>query len=93
MRRTMRRKLTVLLGLVVLSGFPSQVRAQANRASPIRFEEIGEKAGVRHLHFGLGSVGEVDELEIRWPNGDVERVRVPLNQLSVIQEGKGLVKP
>ncbi len=39
-----------VLWLIALSGFPSLVWAQANRASPIRFEEIGEKAGVRQTH-------------------------------------------
>ncbi|MEE8348436.1 MAG: CRTAC1 family protein [Acidobacteriota bacterium] len=47
----------------------------------------------RRLHFGLGSVEKLEELEIRWPTGEVERVRVPLNQLSSIQEGSGRIQP
>jgi hypothetical protein len=44
------------------------------------------------LHFGLGPAVEAD-LEIRWPNGGVERVeRVAADQLVVIREGAGIVR-
>ena len=46
----------------------------------------------RRLHFGLGAASAAD-LEIRWTNGGVERVKgVAANQLVVIQEGKGIVR-
>ncbi len=44
------------------------------------------------LHFGLGAATEAD-LEIRWPNGGVEKLRkVAANQLVTVREGAGIVK-
>ena len=44
------------------------------------------------LHFGLGAATEAD-LEIRWPNGGVEKLRkVAADQLVTIREGAGIVK-
>lgn len=44
------------------------------------------------LHFGLGAVDRVD-LEIRWPNGGVERVaNVAADRLVTIREGAGVIK-
>ena len=44
------------------------------------------------LHFGLGSIEKAD-LEIRWPNGQTEKISaVPANHLVVIKEGAGIVK-
>jgi hypothetical protein len=44
------------------------------------------------LHFGLGAADTAD-LEIRWPNGGVERLpNVPADQLITIKEGSGIVK-
>jgi len=43
-------------------------------------------------HFGLGAATEAD-LEIRWPNGTVERVeKVAANRIVQVREGSGLVK-
>jgi hypothetical protein len=44
------------------------------------------------LHFGLGASDKVD-LDVRWPNGDVERVaNVPANRMITIREGSGITK-
>jgi len=43
------------------------------------------------LHFGLGGATKIDSLEIRWPSGLVEKVAVPINRISTIREGTGLV--
>jgi hypothetical protein len=44
------------------------------------------------LHFGLGAATKAD-LEIRWPNGNKERVEnVAANRLLVIREGAGVVR-
>jgi hypothetical protein len=41
-------------------------------------------------HFGLGSVDRIDELEIRWPSGKVEkRENVKADQILVIEEPEG----
>ena len=44
------------------------------------------------LHFGLGAHRKVDALEIRWPNGQTEKIaELPGNQIVTIREGSGLV--
>jgi hypothetical protein len=56
----------------------------------------------RRLHFGLGralgSTVKVDakspakvDAEIRWPSGRVERVSVPIDRLSKVREGSGVI--
>jgi hypothetical protein len=43
------------------------------------------------LHFGLGAARRVDLLEVRWPNGNVERFRdVDADRTYAVKEGAGL---
>jgi enediyne biosynthesis protein E4 len=45
------------------------------------------------LHFGLGPASKADLVEIRWPSGQVDRLKdVETNQVIYVQEGKGVVK-
>jgi enediyne biosynthesis protein E4 len=45
------------------------------------------------IHFGLGASRKVDDLEIRWPSGQVDRIAdIPSNQKITVQEGKGIVQ-
>ncbi len=45
------------------------------------------------LHFGLGSAAKADLVEVRWPSGQVDRLRdVESNHVVYVQEGKGIVK-
>jgi enediyne biosynthesis protein E4 len=44
------------------------------------------------LHFGLGTAAKIDSLEIRWPSGKVEKVQVPIDKITTIKEGAGVVK-
>jgi hypothetical protein len=39
------------------------------------------------LHFGIGRATRVDALAIRWPDGSVETVTVPINRLTRIHQG------
>jgi hypothetical protein len=39
------------------------------------------------LHFGLGAVDKVDSIEIRWPDGRVEKVSAPVDRITALQEG------
>jgi enediyne biosynthesis protein E4 len=51
-----------------------------------------ESSNDQRLHFGLGTATTVDGVDIRWPSGAVEHVRVEgVNRYFVIEEGKGLV--
>jgi hypothetical protein len=43
------------------------------------------------LHFGLGANEKMDEVEIRWPNGNVESLRdVPADFIYSVSEGGGI---
>lgn len=45
----------------------------------------------RRLHFGLGPA-ELADLEIRWPNGNLEKIaKVAADRLVVVREGAGIV--
>jgi len=42
------------------------------------------------LHFGLGASAAVDAVEVRWPSGLVERIKVPVDHISTVREGSGV---
>lgn len=51
-----------------------------------------ESSNDQRLHFGLGQATTVDSVEIHWPSGAVEHVKLPaVNRYFVIEEGKGLM--
>lgn len=44
------------------------------------------------VHFGLGSHPTVDEIVLRWPSGQVDRLRrITANRTLTVQEGKGII--
>ncbi|HWT02819.1 MAG TPA: CRTAC1 family protein [Pyrinomonadaceae bacterium] len=46
------------------------------------------------VHFGLGKNQKVKSIEIRWPSGQIDTINdVAANQLVVVKEGAGIVKP
>lgn len=45
----------------------------------------------QRVHFGLGAAVTVDKVEIHWPGGDVERVRLPaVDRIFTITQDKGV---
>jgi enediyne biosynthesis protein E4 len=51
-----------------------------------------ESSNDQRLHFGLGQSTTVDTLEIHWPGGAVENVKLPgVDRFFVIEQGKGIV--
>jgi hypothetical protein len=43
------------------------------------------------VHFGLGDTSAVDEVEIHWPSGKVERIKLPaVDRIFTVEEGKGI---
>jgi enediyne biosynthesis protein E4 len=75
------------IGARVTARYGGRVQAQ-EVLSQSSFYSVSDS----RLHFGLGAASEAD-LEIRWPNGAVERVeRVAADQLVVIREGAGIVR-
>jgi hypothetical protein len=48
----------------------------------------------QRVHFGLGAATKVDKLEVDWPSGAKEEIRVPaVDQIFTVIEGKGIVTP
>lgn len=75
------------IGSRVTARYGGKVQAQTVTAQS-SFYSVND----RRLHFGLGKAQTAD-LEIRWTNGDTERISgVAANQLVFIKEGSGLVK-
>ena len=72
-------------------------RVTAHYGGKIQAQEVLSQASFYsandlRLHFGLGDVAKVD-LEIRWPNGKVEKLTgLDANHLHTIREGKGVIK-
>ena len=47
----------------------------------------------QRLHFGLGTADKVDRIEIIWPSGGKEEIRVPaVDRIYTVQEGNGVVQ-
>jgi hypothetical protein len=45
------------------------------------------------LHFGLGPAAKIDAIEVRWPNGSVEKFpSLPGDNLYTVLEGRGITK-
>ena len=53
--------------VIVTAGGVRQARAVLSQASYYSHDDL-------RLHFGLGSRSRVDEIEVRWPSGQVQRV-------------------
>jgi hypothetical protein len=73
----------------------ARVRLQSGGLSQIREIDGGNgysSQSMRRAHFGLGQNKKIDRLEIRWPSGRNETLTVPLNQVTYIEEGRGVIK-
>jgi hypothetical protein len=73
----------------------ARIRLEAGGLAQIREIDGGNGyAGesTRRAHFGLGKASKIERLEIRWPSGKLEQIVAPLNHLSYIEEGHGVVK-
>jgi len=48
----------------------------------------------QRLHFGLGAATSVDKVEILWPDGVKEEIKIPsIGRIVTVMEGKGIVEP
>ena len=54
--------------VIVTAGGTRQARAVLSQASYYSHDDL-------RLHFGLGTAARADEIEIRWPSGQVQRVK------------------
>ncbi len=45
------------------------------------------------VHFGLGTSKQIESVEIQWPGGAKEAVKLPsVNKIYAVEEGKGVVE-
>jgi enediyne biosynthesis protein E4 len=71
--------------ITVRAGNRSQIREVTSGSSYLSQSDLRQ-------HFGLGSATRVEEVAVRWPNGQTERIgAVPADLFITIQEGKGLL--
>jgi hypothetical protein len=76
-------------------GIGARVQLQAGGLTQIRELDGGNGyAGEssRRIHFGIGAATKIDHLQIRWPSGRAEQLDVPVNRVSYVEEGRGLVE-
>lgn len=76
-------------------GIGARVKVQAGGLTQIRELDGGNGyAGEssRRIHFGIGSAPKIDRLQIHWPSGRLEQLDVPINRISYVEEGRGLLK-
>lgn len=76
-------------------GIGARVRLIADGNEQIR--EINGGNGysgqsAKRAHFGLGSSRKVDSVEVRWPSGITDRIKVSVNKRYVVEEGNGLAR-
>ncbi len=72
--------------VAVTAGGRRQVREVLSGSSYISQSDLRQ-------HFGLGPARKVDQIEVRWPSGMVERVgNVEADQFVTLQEGRGIVR-
>jgi hypothetical protein len=75
-------------------GIGARVELQAGGLSQIRELDGGNGysgQSSRRVHFGIGRASRIDHLQVRWPSGHIDVLDVPINKLSYIGEGHGLV--
>ena len=75
-------------------GIGARVRVEAGGITQIREVDGGNGysgESTRRVHFGLGAATKIDRLEIKWPSGRAQQVVVPLNRVTYIEEGRGVI--
>ena len=46
------------------------------------------------LHFGIGQANSIDSVEVHWPDGTTEQVKLPgIDAIYTVVEGSGVGKP
>jgi hypothetical protein len=72
----------------------ARIRVEAGGITQIREVDGGNGyAGesTRRVHFGLGKTTKIDRIEIRWPSGQTQQVVVPINRVTYVEEGRGVI--
>jgi len=72
--------------VAVTAGGQRQIREVLSGSSYLSQSDLRQ-------HFGLGPTRKVDQVEVRWPSGQAEKVGpVEADQFVTIEEGRGVVK-
>ena len=78
-------------------GIGVRVRVRAGGREQVReVKTSGSYASASdpRVHFGLGTAGTIDGLELTWPSGTKQSlVDVPVDRLVTVSEEKGLLRP
>jgi enediyne biosynthesis protein E4 len=90
----------IKLNLIGVKSNRSAIGARARLKSGARWqvqEVTSQSSYYSHndsrLHFGLGANNKVEQIEIRWPNGETETIKdISANQILTIKEGSGIQK-
>jgi hypothetical protein len=72
----------------------ARIRVEAGGITQIREVDGGNGyAGesTRRVHFGLGKTTKIDRIEIRWPSGQTQQVVAPINRVTYVEEGRGVI--
>ena len=90
-KSAMCRVTTVIPCTIAVAAIGAQVRVETGGATLLREVICGASylsGNDLHLTFGLGSATRVDNLQIRWHNGDVQRLdKVPIRQsITLLQD-------
>jgi hypothetical protein len=81
---TKSNKLAIGARVTVRTGKASQMAEVRSGGSYLSQNDL-------RLHFGLGTEQKMDEVEIRWPNGNVEKLRdVPADFIYTVVEGSAI---
>ena len=68
----------------VTAGGRTQVRELKSGSSYLGQNDL-------RVHVGLGAAASVDRIDIRWPDGRLERLdKTPANRIVTVQEGRGI---
>jgi hypothetical protein len=73
-------------------GIGARIRVNAGKrlfVDEVRSGSSYNSSSDLRLHFGLGAATAVDSVEVRWPNGDVEKFSAKVDQFNTLKEGDG----
>jgi enediyne biosynthesis protein E4 len=74
-------------------------RVQGESKPHVQIDEVRSGGGYfsqsdLRVHFGIGKAEKVEELELRWPSGQIDTLKdIPANEVIQVKEGEGIVRP
>ena len=62
-----------------------------SKSGKSRAETVISSQSAKRAHFGLGTAKRVDSVEVHWPSGIIDNIKVSINRRYVVEERKGLI--